>query len=66
VEADLGPGIARRVARHLVVFMQRPGGQAQFSVRLQAELRRAFVRHVGVTPDAYRRRFLTTRVAVRV
>jgi transcriptional regulator GlxA family with amidase domain len=29
-------------------------------------LRRAFVRHVGVTPDAYRRRFLTTRVAVRV
>ena len=37
VEADLGPAIARRVARHLVVFMQRPGGQAQFSVRLQAE-----------------------------
>ena len=152
VEADLGPGVARRVARHLVVFMQRPGGQAQFSVRLQAEpverpalrdlldgiaadpaadhrlpalsrragfserhltrlfarelgttpgryvervrieaaralletsdaplgsiareaglgsaetLRRAFVRHAGVTPDAYRRSFVTTGIAVR-
>jgi transcriptional regulator GlxA family with amidase domain len=151
VEADHGAAVARRVARHLVVFMQRPGGQAQFSVRLQAEpverpalralldgiaadpaadhrlaalsrragfserhltrvfareigttparyvervrveaartlletsaaplgtiaraaglgsaetLRRAFVRQVGVTPDAYRRRFATTRVAV--
>ncbi len=36
VEADLGPALARRVARHLVVFMQRPGGQAQFSIRLRA------------------------------
>ena len=34
VEADQGPGLARSVARHLVVFMQRPGGQAQISVRL--------------------------------
>jgi transcriptional regulator GlxA family with amidase domain len=37
VEADHGPFLARRVARHLVVFMQRPGGQAQFSVRLRTE-----------------------------
>lgn len=37
VEADHGAALARRVARHLVVFMQRPGGQAQFSVRLQAQ-----------------------------
>ncbi len=36
VEADHGPALARRVARHLVVFMQRPGGQTQFSVRLSA------------------------------
>ncbi len=151
VEADHGAAVARRVARHLVVFMQRPGGQAQFSVRLRAEpverptlralldgiaadpagdhrlaalsrragfserhltrlfarelgttparyveqvrleaaralletsdaplgaiareagfgsaetLRRAFGRQVGVTPDGYRRRFATTRVAV--
>jgi transcriptional regulator GlxA family with amidase domain len=34
IEADHGAELARDVARHLVVFMQRPGGQAQFSVRL--------------------------------
>jgi transcriptional regulator GlxA family with amidase domain len=31
VELDHGPDIARRVARDLVVFLQRPGGQSQFS-----------------------------------
>ncbi|MFP3989628.1 DJ-1/PfpI family protein [Streptomyces sp. E11-3] len=31
VEADHGPQEARRVARDLVVFLQRPGGQSQFS-----------------------------------
>jgi transcriptional regulator GlxA family with amidase domain len=35
VEADHGAALAREVARHLVVFMQRPGGQAQFSTRLE-------------------------------
>jgi transcriptional regulator GlxA family with amidase domain len=35
VEEDHGPDLARAVARQLVVFMQRPGGQAQFSIRLQ-------------------------------
>ena len=32
VEHDHGPDLARDVARSLVVFMQRPGGQSQFSV----------------------------------
>lgn len=32
VESDYGPAVARRVARWMVVFLQRPGGQAQFSV----------------------------------
>ncbi|GII57661.1 AraC family transcriptional regulator [Planotetraspora thailandica] len=32
VEQDQGPDEARRVARDLVVFLQRPGGQSQFSV----------------------------------
>ncbi len=32
VEADFGADVARRVARWLVVFLQRPGGQTQFSV----------------------------------
>jgi transcriptional regulator GlxA family with amidase domain len=36
VEDDLGPEIARTVARWLVVFVQRPGGQAQFSAHLSA------------------------------
>lgn len=31
VEHDLGAGVARDVAREMVVFMQRPGGQSQFS-----------------------------------
>lgn len=37
VEEDLGARVARTVARHLVVFMQRPGGQAQFSAQLAAQ-----------------------------
>ncbi|MBP2703775.1 DJ-1/PfpI family protein [Microbispora sp. RL4-1S] len=36
IEEDHGAGLARTVARHLVVFMQRPGGQSQFSARLSA------------------------------
>ena len=35
VEDDLGPEPARLIARWLVVFVQRPGGQAQFSSHLQ-------------------------------
>jgi transcriptional regulator GlxA family with amidase domain len=34
VEADLGPRLALAVARQLVVFLKRPGGQAQFSAAL--------------------------------
>lgn len=34
VEDDLGPEVPREVARWLVVFLQRPGGQAQFSSHL--------------------------------
>jgi transcriptional regulator GlxA family with amidase domain len=34
VEADLGGELALRVARQLVVFLKRPGGQAQFSATL--------------------------------
>lgn len=37
VEADLGRPMALAVARHLVMFMRRPGGQAQFSPLLAAE-----------------------------
>lgn len=34
VEEDHGADVARAVARELVVFMQRPGGQSQFSTAL--------------------------------
>jgi transcriptional regulator GlxA family with amidase domain len=37
VEEDLGPNVALAVARLLVVFFKRPGGQAQFSSALQAQ-----------------------------
>ncbi|GAA1975179.1 GlxA family transcriptional regulator [Nocardioides panacihumi] len=40
VEEDCGADLARRVAKHLVVFMVRPGGQSQFSTRVQATPRR--------------------------
>ncbi|HEX3174835.1 MAG TPA: DJ-1/PfpI family protein [Solirubrobacterales bacterium] len=35
VEEDHAPEVARTVARWLVVFLQRPGGQSQFSERLE-------------------------------
>ncbi|MGN8346856.1 GlxA family transcriptional regulator [Pseudomonas sp. SMV71] len=37
VEDDLGRGVALEVARHLVVFLKRPGGQSQFSVTLSLQ-----------------------------
>ena len=37
VEEDLGPAAALQVARNLVLFMRRPGGQAQFSATLAGQ-----------------------------
>ena len=37
VEADLGRRVALAVARELVVFLKRPGGQAQFSQTLKLQ-----------------------------
>ena len=37
VEADLGRRMALAVARELVVFLKRPGGQAQFSATLKLQ-----------------------------
>jgi transcriptional regulator GlxA family with amidase domain len=37
VEKDLGADVARRVARQLVVYHRRAGGQSQFSVMLELE-----------------------------
>ncbi len=57
VEDDHGAGIARDVARELVVFMARPGGQSQFSARLAPrEAKHPVVRQVmdsvGADPAA--------------
>ena len=41
VEADLGRAMALAVARQLVMFVRRPGGQAQFSPLLAAETQHA-------------------------
>jgi transcriptional regulator GlxA family with amidase domain len=37
VEEDLGQKAALAVARMLVLYLKRPGGQSQFSTRLQAQ-----------------------------
>jgi transcriptional regulator GlxA family with amidase domain len=37
VEEDLGPDVARDVARWLVLFLRRPGGQSQFSAALAGQ-----------------------------
>jgi len=37
IEEDHGRTLALRVARSLVVFLKRPGGQSQFSTHLQAQ-----------------------------
>jgi transcriptional regulator GlxA family with amidase domain len=38
VEEDLGRGVALQVAQRMVVFLRRPGGQAQFSALLSAQM----------------------------
>jgi transcriptional regulator GlxA family with amidase domain len=57
VEADAGAEVARRVARSLVVFLQRPGGQSQFSpstsmARPRSSLLRAVTDAVATDPAA--------------
>lgn len=38
VEDDLGPATARDIARDIVVYMHRPGGQSQFSAALETPI----------------------------
>ncbi|MER6537791.1 GlxA family transcriptional regulator [Streptomyces sp900105755] len=57
VEEDLGRDVALTVARHLVVFLRRPGNQAQFSAQLAAQTaQRAPLREVqlGAPPTPFR------------
>jgi transcriptional regulator GlxA family with amidase domain len=41
IEEDCGPSVALAVARELVVYLKRPGGQDQFSTPLQFQTRSA-------------------------
>ncbi|MER8222221.1 GlxA family transcriptional regulator [Streptomyces sp. NPDC094143] len=57
VEEDLGREVALTIARHLVVFLRRPGNQAQFSAQLAAQTARReplreVQRHIAERPDA--------------
>ena len=57
IEEDDGPELARRVARHLVTYMQRPGNQAQMSMFTTAPpvadgLVRRIVDHIKGDPSA--------------
>ncbi|SEC09375.1 transcriptional regulator, AraC family with amidase-like domain [Streptomyces sp. 2231.1] len=57
VEEHLGADTARAVAKDMVVFMQRPGGQSQFSVRTRTphtrqELLRRILDAVAEDPSA--------------
>ncbi|WP_030963669.1 GlxA family transcriptional regulator [Streptomyces sp. NRRL S-378] len=56
VEEDHGPELARQVARDLVVYLQRPGNQAQMSLFTAAapardDVVRALVEHIAAHPD---------------
>ncbi len=42
IEEDLGPPVAAEVARRLVVYMRRPGGQAQYSAPLSLQVHETF------------------------
>jgi len=71
VEQGLGRSVALAVARYLVVFLKRPGGQRLLSeTRLPVKwvstrcgfgseetMRRSFLRLLAATPQDYRARF---------
>ncbi|MFF9839195.1 GlxA family transcriptional regulator [Streptomyces sp. NPDC013740] len=56
IEEDHGPELARQVARDLVVYLQRPGNQAQMSLFTATppapdDAVRALVEHIAAHPD---------------
>ncbi|MFG1998556.1 GlxA family transcriptional regulator [Spirillospora sp. NPDC048911] len=57
VEEDEGAGMAREIAKWLVVFLQRPGGQSQFSVHnrtppVRDTALRRLLEHISAAPGA--------------
>jgi transcriptional regulator GlxA family with amidase domain len=60
VENDLGPALARAVARTLVVYHRRAGGQSQYSTLLDLDAKSDRVQ----TALAYAREHLSARLSV--
>jgi transcriptional regulator GlxA family with amidase domain len=60
VEQDLGPDVARAVARKLVVYHRRAGGQSQFSALLELEPKSDRIQ----SALAYAKRNLTSKLTV--
>ena len=57
VEEDFGPEFARRVSQGLVMYLKRPGNQAQFSVHMSARVpdqdrMRELLSYIAESPDA--------------
>lgn len=57
VEEDVGRDVAASIARNLVLYLRRPGGQSQFSAPLRAQLEggdrlAAVVDHIVAAPGA--------------
>lgn len=55
VEADLGQALALQVARNLVLFLRRPGGQSQYSAGLQAQTQASRAEQAGNASSSERR-----------
>ncbi|HUF97956.1 MAG TPA: helix-turn-helix domain-containing protein [Ilumatobacter sp.] len=70
VEHDLGGDVAQTIARHLVMFLRRPGGQSQFatpiwSERAEAEPIRHAQHHIDAHPgDDHRLDLLAQRAGM--
>lgn len=62
VESDLGPDVARSVARHIVVQQRRGGAQSQFSVLLELDARTDRIQKALT----YARENLSARLSVEV
>ncbi|NYI00253.1 GlxA family transcriptional regulator [Cupriavidus plantarum] len=59
IENDHGPALARNVARRLVVYYRRPGGQSQFSTLLELEPRSDRVKRALIYAKEHLRNALT-------
>lgn len=65
IEEDLGAPLAVEVARRLVVYMRRPGGQAQYSTPLAFQARETFAPLVAWVAENLHRPLSTETLADR-